>query len=132
MIEDVNQTYMLTVTSSNTQPQILQLDQPYYVFTAPDGAPPCEAYNFFVTATYVGATYTGADCSVLSPVITRMLPSLPDIQTVDSSIEYLLEKSSDSSIVLNVSFTVSCCDIVRNKKLRLRGCIICISSALEF
>ena len=113
---------MLTVTSSNTQPQILQLDQPYYVFTASEDAPPSEVYNFSVTATYVSATYTGAGCSVPSPLLSRMLPSLPDIQTVESSIEYSLEKSSDSSIVLNVSFMVSCCDIIRNMKFR--GCIL--------
>ena len=81
MIEDVNQTYMLAVISSNTQPQIL----------------------------------------VPSQVLSRMLPSQPDILNIESSIEYSLEKSSDSSIILNVSFMVSCCDIVRYKKLR--GCM---------
>ena len=117
MIEDINKTYTLTVTSSNTHPQTLQFHQPFYVFIAPEGAPPCEVYNFSITyITYVGATYAGAGCSVPSPVLSRMLPSLPDISRLESSVEYSLEKHSDSSIALNISFTVSCCDIVRNKQ----------------
>ena len=75
VIEDINQIYTLTVTSNNTHPQTPQLHQPFYIFNAPDCAPPCEVYNFSVTATYVGATYTGAGCSVPSPVLSRMLPS---------------------------------------------------------
>ena len=117
VIEDINQIYTLTVTSSNTHPQTLQLHQPFYVFTAPEGAPPCEVYNFSVTATYVGATYTGAGCSVPSPVLSRMLPSLPGINRLEFSVEYSVEKHSDSSIALNVSFMVSCSDVVRSKQV---------------
>ena len=110
MIVDFNSSYTLTVISSNTQSQILQLHQPYHVFIAPEGASPCEVYNFSVTATYdiAGASYTGAGCSVPSSVLSKMLPSLPDISRLESSIEYSLEKDSDKGITLNVSFTVSC------------------------
>ena len=96
--------YTLTIiNSSNThdQPQILKLNQPYYEFTAAEGAPPCEVYNFSVTTTYVGATYTGAGCSVPSPAISRMLPSLPDIGPP----VFTLEKKS-TGITLNTSFEV--------------------------
>ena len=64
------------------------------VFTAPESAPPCEIYNFSVTATYIlsGVTYSGSGCSVPSPVLSRMLPSLPDKKILDSSITYELEK----------------------------------------
>ena len=55
-----NQMYTLSVTSPSTREQMFVLYEPYYLFTAPEGAPPCEVYNFSVTATYVGATYTGA------------------------------------------------------------------------
>ena len=113
MIEDINQIYTLTVTSSNTHPQTLQLLQPFYAFSAPEGAPPCEVYNFSVTTTYIGATYTGAGCSVPSSVLSRMLPSLPDISRLKFSVEYPLEKHLDNIIALNISFTVSCSDIVR-------------------
>ena len=96
--------YTLTImNSSNThnQPQILKLNQSYYEFTASEGVPPCEVYNFSVTATYVGATYTGARCSVPSPVLSRMLPSLPDIGPPI----FTLEKKS-TGITLITSFEV--------------------------
>ena len=101
--------YILTiVTSSNTQPQILKLHQPYYEFTAPEDAPTCDVYNFSVTATYVGATFTGAGCSVPSPVLSRMLPSLPDITKFESSLgNYSLEKNSTGVITLRL-LTVRC------------------------
>ena len=100
--------YTLTILNSRkTQPQtqIHQLHQHYFIFTAPEGAPPCEVYNFSVTATYIGATYTGAGCSVPSPVINRMLPSLPDIDALVSSINFLLEKRF-IGITLMISFQV--------------------------
>ncbi len=62
------------------------------MFTAPEGAPPCEVYNFSVTATYVGATYTGAGCSATSPVVSSMFPSLPDQRILELSVNYSLEK----------------------------------------
>ena len=106
MNEDVlNQTYMLTVTSCNTQPQIFQLHQPYQIFTAPEVGPPCEVYNFSVTATYVGASYTGAGCSVPSPVLSRMLPSLPDIVNLNFSLTHSLFKRGGET-KLNVTFEV--------------------------
>ena len=90
--------YTLTVTSSEIGPQTVPLDTvtPYFTFTAPEGAPPCEVYNFSVTATYdiVGATYTGAGCSVPSPVISKMLPSLPNVTKLESSLDYSLELNS--------------------------------------
>ena len=116
MIQDINQTYTLTVTSSNTQPQMLQSYQPFMyniLFAAHKGAPPCEIYNFSVTATYGGATYTGAACSVPSPVLSRMLPSLPDNRRLESSLEYSLEKEPDRNIILNASFMVSYDDTVK-------------------
>ena len=64
------------------------------VFTAPESAPLCEIYNFSVTATYTlsGVIYSGSGCSVPSPVLSRMLPSLPDKKSLDSIIAYELEK----------------------------------------
>ena len=88
--------YTLTVTSSGIGSQSFPLDTPYFTFTAPDDASPCEVYNFSVTATYdiVGATYTGAGCSVPSPVVSRMLPSLPNVTKLESSLDYSLELNS--------------------------------------
>ena len=93
--------YKLTITNTYNQPQMLKLNQSYYGFTAPEGAPPCEIYNFSVTATYVGATYTGAGCSVPSPVLSRMLPSLPNIGPP----AFTLQKQS-TGVTLNSLFEV--------------------------
>ena len=83
----------------------IQLNESYYYFTAPEGAPSCEVYNFSVTATYVGATYTGAGCSVNSPVLSTMLPSLPNISQLESSLGYALKKKS-TGFALYISFEV--------------------------
>ena len=113
MIQDINlvKTYILTVTTMASNTQILQLYQSFYVFTAPEGAPPCEVYNFSVTAAYIGATYTANGCS---PALSKMLPSLPDINRLESSLEYVLEKGFDRNIFLKASFLVSCDGIVKS------------------
>ena len=104
---EVNETYyFLTVKSRNDFNESFQLNESYFNFTAPENTPPCEVYNFSVTATYVGAIYPGAGCSVPSPVLSTMLPSLPDIEGLESSLEKGLIKLS-SDITLMVSFEVS-------------------------
>ena len=104
----INQTFEVTVVSANTREITYhEIDEPNFVFQAPEGAPPCEVYNFTVTGAYVGATYTGDDCSVPSPVLSIMLPSLPNISGIESSLHYVLEKTSAKGFVLRVSFMVS-------------------------
>ena len=102
--------HTVTVTSSVTSPLMFNTTTlEYLLFTAPGDAPPCEVYNFSVTATPVGATYTGDDCSVPSPVLSRMLPSLPDRDELYKLLEYTVEKATihnSSNIILWVS-TVS-------------------------
>jgi hypothetical protein len=93
--------YTLTINRNTDQPQTLNLNQTYHVFTALEAAPPCEVYNFSVTTTYVGATYTGAGCSVPSPVISRMLPSLPNVGPPIFTL-----KTQSTGITLNTSFEV--------------------------
>ena len=95
------------VTKSDTQ--TFDLQEPFFVFSAPGDAPPCEIYNFSVitVTAYVGATYTGDGCSVPSPVLSRMLPSLPDISRLESTLRYSIS-SDDEGITLNVSFVVRC------------------------
>ena len=89
----------IVVTSS-------QLGEQYFVFNGSDSAPACEVYNFSVTATYVGATYTGAGCSELSNE-TFVLPSLPDIRELEKSLKNQLVKESMNT-TLSVSFKVIC------------------------
>ena len=104
-----NQNYTLRVTSMNTQPQVYQLPVSSFMFKAPKGAPPCEVYNFSVSATYmyVGATYTGVDCSLHSQVFSRMLPSLPDIVRLNSSLNYSLERQRSGATTMTISILVS-------------------------
>ena len=94
--------YNLTVVNSVNQQWTFTIQEPYHLFTAPEGAPPCEVYNFSVTATYVGATYTGAGCSVPSTIVSTVLPSLPQI---NSSSSFSLEKRA-GEFVLTVYFQV--------------------------
>ena len=105
LIPDGSLTYLLTVTSANTPNQVFETQASNYVFSASEGALPCEVYNFSVTATYVGATYTGAGCSVPSPVLSRMLPSLPDISRLQSSQNFSLEKQL-GEVIMSVYFQV--------------------------
>ena len=98
--------YTLTVKNSSTCVLSLLLHESFYVFTAPEGAPHCEVYNFSVTVTYVGATYTGDGCSVPSPVLSRMLPSLPNIDELESSLNYSLEKQATGEVILSAYFQV--------------------------
>ena len=100
----------LTVTSDNTESRTVQINRAYYVFKAPTNAPPCEVYNFSVTATPVGATYTGDGCSVPSPVLSRMLPSLPDTERLESYTNYSLTRVSLTGFELSVNI------LVRNNK----------------
>ena len=103
-VGDAAQTFLLTI-SHGTSSDIISLNELYYHFIAPEGAPPCEIYNFSVTATYVGATYTGAGCSVPSPVISTMLPSLPFIGDLQSYYNFSIEKQAGEA-VLTVYFQV--------------------------
>ena len=100
---DTPHNYSLIIHSRSGD-YVAVLDVEGYTFTAPKDAPPCEVYNFSVTATYVGATYTGAGCSVPSPVLSTMLPSLPDIEGLDTSISHTVARAS--GVVVNVVFEV--------------------------
>ena len=97
--------FTLTITSANTERRDFQLQETYYEFNESENAPACEVYNFSVTATYVGATYTGDGCSEPSPVISRMLPSLPVIKGEQSSVNLTVEKSS-GELTVSVDFKV--------------------------
>ena len=105
---NAKQTFSLTVAHGSSSKTIF-VNESFYVFNAPPNAPPFEVYNFSVTATYVGATYTGDGCSVPSPVLSTMLPCLPDIQILESSLNFVLIKKSRTSegINLTVFFLVS-------------------------
>ena len=101
--------FNLTI-SHGSQSRIIPLNDPHYHFSPSKNASPCDVYNFSVTATYdiVGATYTGDGCSVPSPVLSMMLPSLPDVSNLESSLNYSLVMESSGGVMLRVIFMVSC------------------------
>lgn len=104
---DTMQTYSLTISHGSSS-QTIHLTESSYYFPVPDGVPSCEVYNFSVAVTFVGAS---ADCShVSSPVISRTLPPLPDIDQVESSLSYSLTKYSKQGIILSISFEVCAWD----------------------
>ena len=100
--------FSLTISNGSSSQELPLSNESSFYFAAPEGAPPCEIYNFSVTATYIGTTgtYTGGDCSVSSPVLSTMLPSLPNIGELESSLHHLLDKRSTSLSFL-VYFEVS-------------------------
>ena len=104
-VGDAAQIFLLTISHGSSS-DIRSLNESYYHFTAPEGAPPCQIYNFSVTVTYVGATYTGAGCSVPSIANKIMLPSLPNLGRMESSLIYSLVQHFQQ-FILNISIEVS-------------------------
>ena len=111
LVADIMMHVFKVTISHGSSSEIIPVSDSYYYYTAPEGAPSCEVYNFSVTATYVGAMYTGAGCSKPSPVLSRMLPSLPSINRMESSINYSLKK--DGEIFLSLLFEVCYMNITR-------------------
>ena len=105
LLPDIMQTFLLTINHGSSS-HVIPLNESHYNFTAPEGAPPCEVYNFSVTANYIGATYIGAGCSVPGILNNKMLPSLPDIDRLESTITYRLLQQSEE-FIFNISFEVS-------------------------
>ena len=120
------QTFSLAISYGSVR-QVFHLNESYYHFTTPEDPPPCQIYNFSVTTTYIGATYTGAGCSVPSPVISTMLPSLTDVDQVQPSLSYLLTKQPNGSLALQILLTVSGISMSCNGSLAMINChrIVC-------
>jgi hypothetical protein len=133
-LENIN----LTVVNMVNQKWTFQLQNPYRIFTAPEGASPCEIYSFKMSHTYVGAAYTGAGCGVSSPVLSIMLPSLPGINRLQSSHNYSLEKLTRQLVltvyfqVSNTMYTCTCCILCYKTLCLSRWCIHRIKTAYFF
>ena len=106
---DVGQIFTLEISRRFELITSVSRNESYYYFTAPEGSPPCEVYNFSVTAIYIGARYTGAGCSASSRVLSRMLPSLPDIEGLEKSLKHSIATKLSQDVILNVWFEVCCC-----------------------
>ncbi len=102
IIEGVNQQFILTVTNSSiSQPLVIpNITTQHYNFTMEGDPSSCDVYTFQITA------LNDAGASDPSEIITRSLPSLPDISQVEDSLQHSLVNTEDG-ITLNVTFDVS-------------------------
>ena len=96
----VNFTLNVTNLNSNIRSTIVsRIQQQYYVLTVEDPSP-CDVYSFQVTAV------NDAGTSEPSEIITRNLPSLPDLSHVEDSLHHSLANSV-GGVMLSVMFNVS-------------------------
>jgi hypothetical protein len=96
--------YNLTISHGSSRQQISRyLNETYYQFTAPEGAPPCEVYNFSVTTTYVSATYTGAGCSLPLETLLMLYSRTP----LDTNNYLWTEVAVLGELIFNMTVEVS-------------------------
>lgn len=106
--QELNTTEQLTLSVSNDKEsliEVLPLSTTYYDFASSEGNTSCTAFTFMITTTLLNSIYNGSCISESNP-IQQSLPSLPNITTLESSVEYSLSKVI-YSFVLSVSFPVS-------------------------
>ena len=100
-IEGVAVTFTVTVTnlndSSTGSMEVSGIQVQHYIFTLEDSTS-CDVYSFQVTAV------NGAGTGTPSQIITRSLPSLPDISPVQNSLHSLVRTAS--GVTLSVTFNV--------------------------
>ena len=102
---EVTVNFTLNVTNLNNSKIVStivpRIQQQYYISTVEDPSP-CDVYSFQVTAV------NDAGASEPSEIITRNLPSLPDLSPVEDSLHHSLVKSAEGmmlSVMFNVSIT---------------------------
>ena len=94
--------FTLNVTNlnySNIGSTVSRIQQQYYILTVEDPSP-CDVYSFQVTAV------NDAGASEPSEIITRNLPSLPDLSPIEDSLNHSLVNSV-GGVMLSVMFNVS-------------------------
>ncbi len=104
-IENVSVWFTLNATNlddtSSESIIISGISQQHYIFTPTGGGnTSCDVYTFQITA------LNDAGTSDPSEIITRSLPSLPDISQVEDSLQHSLVNTEDG-ITLNVTFDAS-------------------------
>ena len=101
-IEGVAVNFTVTVTNlndSSTGPmEVSGIQDQNYIFTLEDSTS-CDVYSFQVTAV------NGAGTGTPSEIITRSLPSLPDISPVQDTLHHSLVRTA-SGVTLTVTFNV--------------------------
>ena len=101
-IEGVAVNFTVTVMNlndSSTGPmEVSGIQDQHYIFTLEDSTS-CDVYSFQATAE------NGAGRGTPSEIITRNLPSLPDISPVQDSLQHSLVRTT-SGVTLSVTFNV--------------------------
>ena len=96
--------YNLTIShGSISDSQLISLNESTYHFTAPEGAPPCEVYNFSVTLDLAHANNVDVriDCHVLLETILYSRNSLDTDHDLWTEVDLLGE------LILNIIVKVS-------------------------
>ena len=95
--------FTVTVTNLNdpsTGPmEASGIQDQHYIFTLEDSTS-CDVYSFQVTAV------NGAGTGTPSEIITKSLPSLPDISQVQGSLQQFLTKTTEG-IILEITFQLN-------------------------
>ena len=101
--EGVAVNFTVTVTNlndSSTGPmEVSGIRDQHYIFTLEDSTS-CDVYSFQVTA------MNGAGTGTPSQIITRSLPSLPDISPVQDSLQHSLVRTASGVTLMTVTFNV--------------------------
>ena len=94
--------YNLTIShGSSSDSQLISLNEPYYNFTVPGGALPCEVYNFSVTLAHVNNADVRTGCSVLLETI------LYSRNPLDTNNDLWTEVDLLGELILNITVKVS-------------------------
>ena len=105
-IEGVVVNFTVNVTNlndSSTGPmEVSGIQDQHYIFTLKDSTS-CDVYSFQVTAD------NGAGTGTPSEIITKSLPSLPDISPVQDSLNHSLVKTARLSVTFNVRTLRTAC-----------------------
>ena len=99
-VEGVTVNFTLTAINLNdSTTQIISTQEQHHIFSVRDSTS-CDTYSFQVTA------MADSGDSDPSEVITRSIPSLPDISLVVNSVDHSLAKTANSQFTLNIRIQV--------------------------
>ena len=94
--------YNLTISHGSTSgSQLISLNESTYHFTAPEGAPPCEVYNFSITLAHANNADIRTDCSVLLETI------LYSRNPLNTNYDLWIEVDLLGALILNITVKVS-------------------------
>ena len=98
--------YTLIVQNTNeSSRQTFTLNESFYIFISKEDNSSCAVFNFSVLTSFTSSIHSGS-CISESNAVQTMLPSLPNITFLESSINVSLARGV-GSVILSVYFLVS-------------------------